>query len=258
MKKKVLGLSVGLMVGMTAFLSAKCPQHIKNEFIAVASVIPFNINKLQHLHDACQNNKEIEMMLFLAKADASEEREETEKAYSQYKKVQETMGKLSTQVRNSFTNLSNIESYLEKQIERYKPLTSDEITRSIYRGADMREEYKVDNLPVNFKTGSSRIEKRVNLIQAQNIAKALNIPKYKNKIIYITGYTDTRDSETKNLKLGQSRATSLKRYLKNVAKLSNIIVSDSKGEGFPIFKANGKEDLYKSRRVAIAIGEKSR
>lgn len=246
------------MLGLSVVLSAKCPLSVKKEFVSVVSVVPFDVAKLEKLHDKCENNKEINMMFLLSQADASENRAETEEAYVLYLKSLNVMGSLSNGVRESITNLSSIENYLNKQMERYRPITPEEITTRTYRGtrgADMSVEYRVEDLPINFKTDSSRIEKKVNLIQSQNIAKALKINKYADKIIYITGYTDTRGTPKYNLKLGQSRATSLKRYLKNIAKLKNIIVSDSKGEGFPIYNKLGKEDKYKSRRVTITLGD---
>ena len=255
MRKKV----VSLMLGLSVVLSAECPLSVKKKFVSVVSIVPFNLTKLEKLHNKCENNKEINMIFWLAQADASEKREETEEAYALYLKSLNVMGTLSNDVRDSITNLSAIENYLNKQMERYQPVTSEEITTRTYRGtrgADMSVEYRVENLPINFRTGISKIEAKVNLKQAQYIAEALSIEKYKSKVIYITGYTDTRGKIEKNRKLGQSRATSLKKYLKSVAKLKNEIVSDTKGEAFPIYnKVTGKEDFYKSRRVTITIGD---
>jgi outer membrane protein OmpA-like peptidoglycan-associated protein len=247
---------VGLLVVASLWLGAECSQDIKREFINIVSVKPLSLSKIEKLYNQCKS-KDIAMMYFLAKADRAEKDEESESAYFLYKESLDMLDSLPLKVKKTFFNLKGLEDYLYKQKENYKPISPQEIknkTRS-FRNADMSIEYTIEDLPINFRTGSSKIEKRVNLIQAQNIGKALKLKKYANKIIYITGYTDTRGTERSNYDLGKKRAISIKRYLKDDLGLKNRVVPDSKGEAFPIYK-KGKENLYKSRRVKITIGDR--
>ena len=249
--------TVGLLMVVSLWLGAECSQDIKKEYIKVTSTKPLSLSKIERLYNQCQTDKEIVMMYYLAKADRAVLDEEPESAYKFYKKSLDLLNGLNPNIKRTISSLESLENYLYTEQERYKPLSPTEIENKTrgFRNADMSMEYVIEDLPINFKTNSSRIEKKVNLIQAQNIAKALKQKKYSNKIIYITGYTDTRGKEKSNYNLGKRRAESIKGYLKNSVGLENTIIPDSKGEAFPIYK-NGKENLYKSRRVKITIGDK--
>ena len=247
---------IGLLVVVSLWLGAECSQDIKKEYIKVTSTKPLSLSKMERLYNQCKNS-EIAMMYYLAKAETAISKEEPESAYKFYKKSLDTLNGLNPNIKRSISSLESLEEYLDTQQKRYRPLTPTEIENKTRgsRNADMSMEYVIEDLPINFKTNSSKIEKKVNLIQAKNIAKALRQKKYSNKIIYITGYTDTRGKEKSNYNLGKERAKSIKRYLKSSVGLKNTIIPDSKGEAFPIYE-KGKENLYKSRRVKITIGDR--
>ncbi len=94
------------------------------------------------------------------------------------------------------------------------------------------------------------------------------LEKYKNKKVYIVGFTDTIGRASHNKKLSEQRAKSLKEYfIKNFNLKRENIKIDSFGEKSPICKSGykqkrgneyfctGKENYYKGRRVTIEIGE---
>ena len=266
MKKIEIGL-VALLFSMNVM--AQCTSEINKEFLSIYNNPPYDIDKLETMAKTCQEAP-VQMLFHLAKGDVYLLNGEVEYASKEYK-----------QARYQYKNIndSQIEMYrgileiLEKKIERYSPKIADVVTRSlvtrsISRGADLITEYKIEDLPLNFQSNSSEIKKGVNKEQVLEIYKVLSSEKYKRKIIYIMGFTDTSGAESHNRRLSVSRANSLANYLRKKG-LTNDIISEGKGESRPIcsqgeivpkknneYKCSIKEDKYRSRRVDITIGDR--
>lgn len=245
---------------------AECSVTSEKEFISAFNEIPHDIEKLEKLYDVCYSSPR-EMLLYLAKGDNFEANGEVEYAYHAYAKALYAYGEIRDT--RAYEDKAN---YLKEQKEKYKPKTAEVITRGTiktetYRGAELKTEYRIEDLPLYFQSDSSDIKSGVNEEQAEEIYKALSSKKYVGKPIFIMGFTDTSGSAEHNDGLSKRRAKSLKVYLKKQG-LKNQISSDGVGEIRPICTQGGKivhtkyeygcstkEDKDKSRRVTISIGD---
>jgi len=244
----------------------------------------FNIKLLTKLYNNCQN-KNVLTALLIAKGDKYSKEMNFKMALLNHRKALNLINK------NNLKLFDEYKLYLKEQISKYTRsskksirreeiqdssiLTSKELEDYIMprdknstRGAILGEFSIIKGIPLNFSTGSYSIEEQVNLSQAKEIGKLLSKIDYKDKIIYITGYTDTRGDSISNQILSMKRAESLKNYLVNnfTIKYENI-KADGYGESFPIcifgeknrnkneYSCSGEEDYDRSRRVTLEYGQ---
>ena len=242
----------------------------------------FDVEPLTNLYKKCPNKK-TEVALLIAKGDDYGKKGDNNRAFINYKKA------LSTIDKNQLEIFDEYRFYLKNRIKSYTPKAKS-ITKNITqssnsgvidsqalegyiksrektRGADFEEFNRVKGIPLNFATGSSTIEGG-NLAQAKEIGKLLSKKDYKDRIIYITGYTDTRGDNTSNQILSVQRADGLKSYLlENFSLKEDNIRAEGYGESFPIclfgdkqksgneYSCSGQENYDRSRRVTLEYGE---
>ncbi|NEW60055.1 OmpA family protein [Sulfurovum sp. bin170] len=243
----------------------------------------FDKEALTKLHNNCPNQKS-KVALLIAKGDKYEKNRDSLGASKSYQKA------LSLIDKNKFEMFEQYRFYLKNQIKRHSQqsnqvikiaktdssvISSDRLEGYIMprvkgetRDAMMGEFSTIKGIPLNFNSGSSQIEDGVNLTQAKEIGKLLSKKDYTNRVVYITGYTDTRGDNQSNQELSIQRANGLKSYLvSNFGLKENNIRAEGYGESFPIcrfgekqkvdreYSCSGKEDYSKSRRVTLEYGE---
>ena len=231
----------------------------------------FTLSKLEPLYRQCPTPK-IKVALLIAKGDSGN---------SALESYQEALRIIKD---NKLEIFDEYKMYLKTQIEKYtqkgKPhqvsvISSQELEEYIIpradsstRGAMIGEFSTIKGIPLNFATGSSAIQEGVNLAQAREIGKLLSKKDYINRVIYITGYTDTRGDSQSNQELSIQRANGLKNYLiTNFNLKEENIRAEGYGESFPIcilgerqkkgneYSCSQQEDYSKSRRVTLEYGE---
>jgi len=224
------------------------------------------VKELKRLYKSCKSRK-TRIAYLIKRGDKNRDDGLLKSATLDYKEA------LSLIKENSFNIFEKYREYLKLELGIKKPTIKEEIRvqKSVISSDDLEdcitfrsnktksptiEDFrKLKGIPINFNIGSSLVKKGVNLAQAKEIGKLLSKPKYRDKIIYITGYTDTRGSAIYNKTLSDKRANSLKKYLVNLFNLKEKnLISEGMGEECPIEK-NGREDYYKSRRVTLEYGE---
>ena len=240
-----------------------CDKAINIEFANMIRSGNFDITKLDRFAKSCENNARFYVAKYLTLADRYTDTNCT-KALNYYNLAFNIIKE------KNVTEFNALKQYLENSynrcaIQENRVISSNELTRSyiVKRDAILTPTSTL-GIPLNFKTNSSKIEKGVNLKQAQEIKKALLSSKFNGMTINIMGYTDTRGSAEYNLKLSKERAEALKAFiLKNAQREINIVI-DEKGERYPIcitgkaveksnreWQCTGLEDLARSRRVEI-------
>ena len=234
----------------------------------------FDIKLLTKLYQECPTKK-IKVALLIAKGDNNNS------ALESYQRA------LSLIRGNSFKIFDEYKFYLKNQIKKYtqhnRPnrivssgvLSSETLegyimprTDGATRDAMIGEFSTVKGIPLNFNSGSSAIQEGVNLAQAREIGKLLSKKDYINRVVYVTGYTDTRGDNQSNQELSLQRANGLKSYLVNSFGLKeDNIRAEGYGESFPIcrfgekqkigreYSCSQEEDYSKSRRVTLEYGE---
>lgn len=118
-----------------------------------------------------------------------------------------------------------------------KKKNTDEIIKDVF-----------DNL--NFEFGKSEIKKD-SFPYLDSLAEA--ILKGKNWKLDIEGHTDDRGSEDFNMKLSQSRADEVKKYLVSKGISSNLITAKGFGESKPLVPNDSDSNREKNRRVEFKI-----
>ncbi|MFK7816507.1 MAG: OmpA family protein [Gammaproteobacteria bacterium] len=108
----------------------------------------------------------------------------------------------------------------------------------------------LDASKINFSTNSAEIDISstnllINLIDVANQCPETNIE--------ISGHTDSRGSDDYNLRLSQSRATSVMKYLINNGIDSNRLRAVGYGETNPIADNESDEGLAKNRRIEFNV-----
>ena len=260
-------ISKVLLVGVLTFsaLNAnECQESIvdrKIELLLKSS----EVKELKRLYKSCKSRK-TRIAYLIKRGDKNRDDGLLKSATLDYKEA------LSLIEENSFKIFEKCREYLKLELGIKKPTIKEEIrvqqnvissddlegciTPVITRGGNITRFSRLKGIPINFNIGSSLIKKGVNLAQSKEIGKLLSKPKYKNRVIYITGYTDTRGSSIYNKTLSEKRANSLKNYLVNQFNLKEKnLISEGMGESFPVSNKQGKEDYYKSRRVTLEYGE---
>ena len=233
----------------------------------------FTLSKLEPLYRKCPTPK-IKVALLIAKGDSGN---------SALESYQEALRIIKD---NKLEIFDEYKMYLKKQIEKYAQhntphqvvdsvISSQKLEEYIMpradsstRGAMIGEFSTIKGIPLNFATGSSAIQEGVNLAQAREIGKLLSKKDYINRVIYITGYTDTRGDSQSNQELSIQRANGLKSYLiTNFNLKEENIRAEGYGESFPIcisgekqkkgneYSCSQQEDYAKSRRVTLEYGE---
>ncbi len=105
-----------------------------------------------------------------------------------------------------------------------------------------------DNL--NFEVGKAEIKKD-SLPYLDKLAETLL--KAKNWILEIQGHTDDKGSDDYNMKLSQSRADSVKKYLVSKGIVADTITAKGFGEKNPIIANDSDSNREKNRRVEFKI-----
>ncbi len=85
----------------------------------------------------------------------------------------------------------------------------------------------------------------------QSIADIMK--EYPNTGFHIEGHTDSRGSDSYNLKLSQERASSVMTYLTTIGMPSNRLTSEGYGEATPIATNNTAAGRQQNRRVEISL-----
>lgn len=263
-----MGISL-VMVFLTSHVGAACTVKVEKEILQLLKSQNFrDTDKIEKLYEQC-NDGFVLMLLSLSKGDRFEDLEQTSKAVREYKVALNALDGLDKKIYDA----GELKTYIMAQLDKYSSIKSEQIQRGYLgtrgakgtRGAGLMTKKQLA-IPLNFETNKWTIKKGVNMHQTKEIAKALKSDSYRGKIIYITGYTDTRGKAEYNYKLGEHRARALKKYLKKVG-LRNKIILESEGEEVPIclegiakeikdenYICTIKEDYYSSRRVEISIG----
>ena len=111
------------------------------------------------------------------------------------------------------------------------------------------------NLKIIFDYNSYQL--RTESIQVlEELGKALNDEKLKNKLFFINGHTDSDGTEDYNLNLSLHRASAVRNYLSQ-----NLNISQSRlklmgyGEGMPLVANSTPENKQLNRRVEIVVSE---
>ena len=105
-----------------------------------------------------------------------------------------------------------------------------------------------DNL--NFEIGKEEIKKD-SFPYLDKLAETLL--KAKNWVLEIQGHTDDKGSDDYNLKLSQSRADSVKKYLVSKGIVADTITAKGFGEKNPIIANDSDANREKNRRVEFKI-----
>ena len=267
------------LIGLTFSLAQSADLCRQNE--AIESLLNSSTPKvaeLKKLYKKC-NNLKTRIAYLIRRGDESRDNGLLKSATADYQEA------LTLIEKNNFRIFDKYRDYLKTELGIKKPIIKEEkittpqkvinsnelenyITKrsSKTRGAGMESFSQLKGVPINFNSGSFAIKRGINQAQANEIGKLLSKPKYKNQIIYITGYTDTRGSAIYNKNLSEKRAKGLKSYLVNAFGLNGKnIITEGLGESFPICKGtnggNGEvsnecqEDYYRSRRVTLEYGE---
>ena len=73
------------------------------------------------------------------------------------------------------------------------------------------------------------------------------------EVVIVVGHTDSVGTDAYNLKLGQSRAEAVKRYLTSQGVEASRVYSDSKGESQPIASNKTAQGRSENRRVVVEV-----
>ncbi len=263
-------LIIGTLFLSSSLYANSCNEKLKN-FVDRSN---FELSSLTKLYQKCPTKK-VKVALLIAKGDNQKS------ALESYQEALSLIEENNLEIFDEYT------FYLKNQIKKYaqhnksyqivskgvinsKTLEGYIMPRAdgATRDAMIGEFSVVKGIPLNFNSGSSAIEEGVNLAQAREIGKLLSKKDYINRIIYITGYTDTRGDSQSNQELSLQRANSLKYYLiSNFGLKEGNIRAEGYGESFPIcrfgekqkigreYSCSQEEDYAKSRRVTLEYGE---
>ncbi len=132
----------------------------------------------------------------------------------------------------------------KKMLSEVKNLNS-ELTQMI---KSQTASWNSRQLPVQFKTGSSDIEKHY-LQQLNEIARILS--RNLDTKVSLSGFSDRRGSEEYNLNLSQRRVDAVRSYLVNHGVRKNQIVADAFGESRPLKSDESLENNFFDRRVVM-------
>jgi len=258
---KRLLLSIPLLTSITF---ANCDYDISDLINRFNSL---SLQEIENIKDSC-NADEFEVLYDLKNAYLNKDETDFQRAKSL----------IDENGLNGFNSLvSMIGKRFIKHRRSVKVISADEIKKGYIhqkvatrggesRGAKLERVGKLSGLPINFETGKYEIKKGVNKEQVDELAKALKSA-YKDKLIYLTGFTDTRGEHNYNLNLSKQRAYSVKNYLIMEYNFSDSqIKTDGFGESAPIcidgvvdknssneYFCRGKEDLRAGRRVVVEV-----
>jgi len=243
----------------------------------------FNINIHEQLYLKCPKNEIIEIAFLISKGDKYEEENNPKLAYENYQlgliKIEKNNIKLFEEYKfylnKKINNYQNTKIHISSKIDNKEILINSENLENYIaprsnatRDANLEKFSIIKGIPLNFESGSFKIKNGVNLAQAQEIGKFLSKPDYINRVIYITGYTDTQGNYQNNQILSFKRANELKNYLILHFNLkSEYLKAEGYGEIMPIcnfgekqknlgeYSCSGEENYTKSRRVTLEYGE---
>ena len=253
---------------------AICNQQMQGQFNTIVTTKNYNLSVVEPLYKECPTPS-AEVIYYIAKAEEFQKENNIASALQQYNKALSTIQEnglegfndITLEIQNQIAKCQEETTISSEELDRDYILTRGDIFLGETRDAQLKHFEALKGVPINFKTGSSKIKKGVNQKQANEIGKILS-KKYRDKIIYITGFTDTRGKASYNKTLSKNRAKSLKSYLVEKYHLKdNKIKIDGFGEKLPIcesgykqkngneYSCTGKENFYKGRRVTIEIGE---
>jgi outer membrane protein OmpA-like peptidoglycan-associated protein len=110
-----------------------------------------------------------------------------------------------------------------------------------------------DEISILFPTGSA--SKTANAKVDNFLAELCKKHKTSGAKLAITGHTDNKGKEAANVTLGQNRANSIRRVLRDCGIKSELITADSKGPAQPVASNDTEEGRYQNRRVVIKIAQ---
>ena len=112
------------------------------------------------------------------------------------------------------------------------------------------------NLKVEFDVESYTIRKKY-IPTLNELGKALNDPRLKDRIMYVNGHTDSDGAETYNLRLSMNRALAVKQYLVASHSISpDRLIVYGYGESMPLRSNISAINKQLNRRVEIVASEK--
>jgi outer membrane protein OmpA-like peptidoglycan-associated protein len=263
-------VTITLFFGSISYSANLCKQVevIDKQIETLLNSPKVEVEELKKLYNRCKNRK-TRIAYLIKRGDENRDNSLLKSAKLDYKEA------LALIEENNFRIFEKYREYLKVELGIKQPTIKKEgkvtprgvidsnalesyITKrgKQTRGAGLESFSRLKGIPINFNTGSSTIQKGVNLAQAKEIGKLLSKPKYANEIVYITGYTDTRGSAIYNKELSQARANGLKRYLVEQFHLKDKnLITEGLGESFPVYNEKGIENYYQSRRVTLEYGE---
>ena len=111
------------------------------------------------------------------------------------------------------------------------------------------------NLQIEFDVNSYAI--RPDSFSVLNeLAKALNDPRLKDKVVFLNGHTDSDGAGEYNLRLSMNRALAVKHYLIiNRSVASNRLIAYGYGESMPLKPNTSAANKQLNRRVEIVVSD---
>jgi len=111
------------------------------------------------------------------------------------------------------------------------------------------------NLKVEFDVDSYAIQPEYFFI-LNELGKALNDPRLKDRIMYVNGHTDSDGAETYNLRLSMNRALAVKLYLITNHSISpDRLIIYGYGESMPLKSNSSSANKQLNRRVEIVASD---
>ena len=110
----------------------------------------------------------------------------------------------------------------------------------------------LDPFTIRFETGESKLEKSSELRGYLDRALAY-LGENPGTVLMVTGHTDDEGSSTSNLSLSKSRASKVRRFLRNNGVASAQVKYQGKGETEPLATNDADEGKRQNRRVEIQI-----
>lgn len=168
-------------------------------------------------------------------------------------RIDQEMQGIETSVEANQTRLKEHDAQIAQlSKESQEALERAESARKLAMGKLLYEVTLTDE-DVKFETGKADLPDKGREI-LDNLLAQLKVDN-KNVYIEIQGHTDSRASETYNLKLGEARAESVRRYLAENGIPLHRISTISYGESRPIADNTTKDGQSKNRRVVIVVLE---
>jgi sortase system peptidoglycan-associated protein len=110
--------------------------------------------------------------------------------------------------------------------------------------------WKKQELPIQFKTGSSEIEPHY---QAQLVKIALVLNRNKDASVTLSGFADRRGESDYNQQLSEERVNKVHQYLLARGAQNGQVLTMAYGESRPLNQTESSENNFFDRRVVLAL-----